>query len=82
MKLTARRVVLELLSAMGSVPSPVAAICEAGELLGISSASMRVAITRLRATGHLQSVGRGSYRIGPAAAPLMVALTMLFVRTR
>ncbi|HWB79367.1 MAG TPA: PaaX family transcriptional regulator C-terminal domain-containing protein [Nannocystaceae bacterium] len=71
MKLTARRVVLELLSAMGSVPSPVAGICEAGELLGISSASMRVAITRLRATDHLQSIGRGAYRIGPAAAPLM-----------
>jgi phenylacetic acid degradation operon negative regulatory protein len=71
MSLSARRVVLELLSAMGSVASPVAGICEAGELLGISAASVRVAITRLRASGHLESAGRGAYRIGPAAAPLM-----------
>ena len=71
MKLSARRMVLELLSAMGSLPSPVAGICEAGELLGISPASTRVAITRLRASGHLQAVGRGAYRIGVAAVPLM-----------
>ncbi len=72
MTLSARRVVLELLSAMGTLPSPVAGLVEACGLLGISAASTRVAITRLVATGHLEAVGRGAYRIGAAAAPLML----------
>lgn len=69
--LTTRHVVLEVLSAWpddGSVP--VRALVQAGQLFDMADNSVRVALTRLVADGHVESPERGRYRLGPAAAAI------------
>jgi phenylacetic acid degradation operon negative regulatory protein len=51
-------------------PIAVGALVEAAEILGIGENSLRVALTRLRASGHVESDERGLYRLGPAAEAL------------
>jgi phenylacetic acid degradation operon negative regulatory protein len=65
-----RSLVLDLISTLGGESMPVGALVAAGALFGIPENAMRVAITRLLATGALARDERGRYRLGPAAAPL------------
>jgi len=51
-------------------PIAVGALVEAAKILGIGENSLRVALTRLRASGHVESDERGLYRLGPAAEAL------------
>lgn len=46
---------------------PISALVAAAELFGIAGGSLRVAVTRLLASGRLARDGRGRYRLGPAA---------------
>lgn len=64
---SARKLLLRLLLAVGGDSLSAAAAMRAGALFGISTNSMRVALTRLQAGGHVGHVERGSYRLGRAA---------------
>lgn len=61
MGLTAKSIVLELLSAGAPKPGAVRALVEACALFGISENSTRVTLARLVADGTLEAVDRGTY---------------------
>src|SRR5512146_2805530 len=61
--MTAKRIVLELLSAAPDHESSSAALVACGELLGISENNVRVTLARLVAAGTLDTTGRGTYRL-------------------
>jgi phenylacetic acid degradation operon negative regulatory protein len=61
--MTAKRIVLELLSAAPDHESSSAAMVACGALLGISENSVRVTLARLVAAGTLEPTGRGTYRL-------------------
>ena len=65
-----RSLALDLISTLRGDSMPVGALVAAGELFGIPENGMRVAVTRLLATGELARDERGRYRLGPAALPL------------
>jgi len=70
MNVSAKAVVLEVLSAGGSIHRgtlPVRSLLQAASVFDIAENSVRVAIVRLRAEGLLESPGRGEYRLGPNA---------------
>jgi phenylacetic acid degradation operon negative regulatory protein len=60
--LSARSVVLSLLLGAHPPELPVSAIVDAGEMFGISDATLRVALTRMVANGDLERTD-GSYRL-------------------
>ena len=62
-----KSLILDLLSTVGRASAPVRALVEAGELFGIGQNRLRVALTRLRRDGLVESDARGRYRLGPAA---------------
>jgi phenylacetic acid degradation operon negative regulatory protein len=62
-KPTAKRVVLELLSAADTHELPAASLVGAGRLLGLSENNVRVALARLAAAGTLEATARGEYRL-------------------
>jgi phenylacetic acid degradation operon negative regulatory protein len=61
--MTAKRIVLELLSAAPDHESSSAALVACGELLEISENNVRVTLARLVAAGTLDTTGRGTYRL-------------------
>ena len=64
MRPTAKRVVLELLSAAPRPhEAPAAALVAAGALLGVGESSIRVTLARLVADGTVDLGGRGVYRL-------------------
>jgi len=67
-RISAKSLIVDLVS---TVPGPysvgVGALVGAGALFGLGENSMRVALARLRASGTLESAGRGLYRLSPAA---------------
>jgi hypothetical protein len=70
MKVSAKAVVLEVLSAGESIYQgtlPVSSHVQAATVFDIAENSVRVAIVRLRSEGLLESPGRGEYRLGPSA---------------
>jgi phenylacetic acid degradation operon negative regulatory protein len=70
MKVSAKAVVLEVLSAGESIYQetlPVRSLVQAATVFDIAENSVRVAIVRLRSEGLLESPGRGEYRLGPSA---------------
>ena len=72
MSLTARQVLLELVSAQANTEAeiPVRALIRAAEVFSIGASSTRVALLRLANEGNLTSTRRGWYRLGDAAAPI------------
>ena len=66
----ARPLLLRLLLAVEGGVLDAAAAIRAAALFGISANSLRVALTRLSASGRIEAVGRGSYRLGHAARAL------------
>jgi phenylacetic acid degradation operon negative regulatory protein len=75
MRLTAKRVVLELLTVAGGRAAPVAVLVDACALFGITENSTRVTLARLLATGTLEASARGSYRLGAGSEELTKQLT-------
>jgi phenylacetic acid degradation operon negative regulatory protein len=74
-KPTAKRIVLELLSASDGHEGASSALVRAGKLLGVAENSVRVTLTRLVADGTLELTGRGAYRLGDATAALTRQVT-------
>src|SRR5699024_9530492 len=66
-ELTARRLLLELVTARPRHSFSIAALCRAGEIVGFSAPSIRMAVTRLSEEGTLERDGRGSYTLHPQA---------------
>lgn len=75
MKPTAKRIVLELLTAADSHQGSVANLVAAGEVLGIDEGNTRVALARLVAAGTLELAGRGEYRLGATTRALTEQVT-------
>lgn len=75
MRLTAKRFVLELLTATDSHQGSVANLVAAGDILGVDAGSVRVALARLVAAGTLELAGRGEYRLGAATRALTAQVT-------
>ncbi|HTJ47659.1 MAG TPA: PaaX family transcriptional regulator C-terminal domain-containing protein [Kofleriaceae bacterium] len=75
MKLTAKRVVLQMLSAVGDQPAPASSLVRACAILGISENNTRVTLARLLADGTLEASARGEYRLGGATEALTREVT-------
>lgn len=75
MRPTAKRVVLELLTAADSHAGSAANLVSAGAVLGVDEGNIRVALARLVAAGTLEPAGRGEYRLGAATRALTAQLT-------
>lgn len=65
--LSAKTLVMGLLSASREGALPVRVMNKGAEIFGISSNSLRVALTRLVAKGALTTIGRGEYGLSEAA---------------
>jgi len=74
-KPTAKRIILELLSATDGHEAASSSLVGAGKLLGVAENSVRVTLTRLVADGTLELTGRGSYQLGRSAAALTRQVT-------
>jgi phenylacetic acid degradation operon negative regulatory protein len=74
-KPTAKRIVLELLSATDGHEAASATLVRAAALLGVADNAVRVTLTRLVASGILEVTGRGLYRLGSATAALTRQVT-------
>lgn len=70
MRLTAKSVVLDLLSAAGDRDTTARELIAASRLFEIKENSVRVALARLSADGTIDATSRGAYRIGSGAAPI------------
>ena len=75
MRLAAKSVILELLSAAGSRPGPARLLVAACSLFGISENSTRVTLARLLADGTLETTARGTYRLGAGTQELTRQVT-------
>src|SRR5262245_30717608 len=75
MKLTAKRAVMELLTAADSHHGTVASLVAACDVLGIDEGNVRVTLARLVAAGTLELAGRGEYRLGAATRALTEQVT-------
>jgi phenylacetic acid degradation operon negative regulatory protein len=74
-KATAKRIILELMSATVGHDAPAAMLIAAGKLLGVEENSVRVTLTRLVAAGTLEPTGRGRYRLGKPTQALTRQVT-------
>jgi phenylacetic acid degradation operon negative regulatory protein len=64
---TSKSLILDLLSTLGGRSMPVRALVDAAALFAIEENSLRVALTRLLATGTVERDERGEYRLGKRA---------------
>ncbi len=69
-----RRLILNLLLGGGEALTAHEAVASCA-LFGVMQNNARVALARLQAAGLIESVGRSSYRLGAAAAPLAADVT-------
>jgi len=74
-RLNAKRVVLELLSAIGDTPAPASALVQACAIFGITENSTRVTLARLLGAGTIEATGRGEYRLGAGTEALTREVT-------
>ncbi|MFN7164385.1 MAG: hypothetical protein ACK4P2_06150 [Hyphomonas sp.] len=65
--ISARALVLSLMSGTQAGPQTIARLIHAGALFGIEAATLRVAVARLIKDGLLESPDRGVYQPGPKA---------------
>ena len=70
MPVSARHLILNLLMAVEGGTLSAREVVAACNALRIQGNNARVALTRLNASGMLITTGRGTYRLGPQAAPL------------
>jgi phenylacetic acid degradation operon negative regulatory protein len=74
-KPTAKRIVLELLSASDDHEATAASLVSAAQLLGVAENNLRVTLTRLVAAGTLEVESRGVYRLGRATQAMTRQVT-------
>ncbi|MGB7404933.1 MAG: hypothetical protein WA906_04535 [Pacificimonas sp.] len=72
--LTAKTLILSLLSASTATTHTAESLVRAGDLFGIEPTAIRVALTRMTKTGLLTSETRGVYGPGPKTAALTTKL--------
>jgi phenylacetic acid degradation operon negative regulatory protein len=72
---TAKRIILELLSATETHEASSSGLVDAAKLLGVAENSVRVTLTRLVAAGTLELTGRGQYRLGKATRAITRQVT-------
>jgi phenylacetic acid degradation operon negative regulatory protein len=72
---TAKALIQTLLLAAEGEAYPSRQLVAAGALYGVSENNIRVALVRLQAEGLAEAAGRGSYRLGQAAASLGRAIS-------
>jgi phenylacetic acid degradation operon negative regulatory protein len=70
MSLNPKNLILQLLLAADGAPLSTKEATAACAVFGMRENSVRVALVRLSAAGMVQAAGRGSYALGPQAAPL------------
>ncbi len=70
MPLQPKSLILKLLLAADGAPLSTKEATAACAVFGMSENSVRVALVRLSAAGMVEAAGRGSYALGPQAAPL------------
>lgn len=70
MRPTAKRIILELLTASSPHEGAAAQLVAASAVLGVDENSTRVALARLVAAGTLEMTGRGIYRLGATTRAL------------
>jgi phenylacetic acid degradation operon negative regulatory protein len=75
MRIPAKRLVLELLTAADSHQGSVASLVAAGDILGVDAGSIRVALARLTAAGTLEVAARGEYRLAATTRALTKQVT-------
>jgi phenylacetic acid degradation operon negative regulatory protein len=75
MRPTAKRLVMELLTAAPDHQGSVANLVAAGDILGVDANSVRVALARLVAAGTLELAGRGAYRLAATTRALTEQVT-------
>jgi phenylacetic acid degradation operon negative regulatory protein len=63
--LTARRLVLNMITSRPTKTFSIATLCRGGAMVGISDANVRMATMRLAKEGVLQRAARGTYRFQP-----------------
>jgi phenylacetic acid degradation operon negative regulatory protein len=74
-KPTAKRIILELLSAADDHECGAASLVAAGKLLGVTENNVRVALTRLVADGTVELGSRGVYQLGRKSLALTRQVT-------
>ena len=72
---SARTLVLSLMSVRGRRTQALTYLTRAGALFGIEPTAIRMAVTRLVKDGLLQSVDRGTYATGEKAAALTAEIS-------
>lgn len=70
MKVSPKKLILDLVLAAGDQPMTARDAILAGALFNISENSLRVTLARLSAAGLIEVAERGTYRLGPAAVDL------------
>ncbi|MFN0246857.1 MAG: PaaX family transcriptional regulator C-terminal domain-containing protein [Kofleriaceae bacterium] len=75
MRVTAKRFVLELLTAADTHQGSVANLVAGADILGVDAGSVRVALARLTAAGTLELAGRGEYRLAATTRALTRQVT-------
>ncbi len=75
MKITPRKLILDMLLASDDLPLSAREAVAACELFGIGATNVRVALTRLLNEGLIKTVERGVYRLGPNAVELAGEIT-------
>lgn len=70
MELTARRLILDLLTTVRVGAMPVRALVEAAELFGFAANNVRVSLSKLTSDGRVTRDERGRYRLAPVEAAL------------
>jgi phenylacetic acid degradation operon negative regulatory protein len=74
-KPTAKRIVLELLSATDGHAAASSSLVDAARFLGVGENNVRVTLTRLVAAGTLEVTGRGLYQLGRATEAMTKQVT-------
>jgi phenylacetic acid degradation operon negative regulatory protein len=72
---TAKRILLQLLSAAAPAEAPASVLVQAAALFDVSETNVRVTLARLVAAGTLELTGRGMYRLGEEAQALTRQVT-------
>ncbi|WP_379553859.1 hypothetical protein [Qipengyuania sp. DGS5-3] len=73
--MSAKKLVLSLLSVTDNELQSAANLVAAGALFDIESTAMRMAVTRLTKDGTLEAIDRGIYAIGPAGRAMQLQVT-------
>ena len=73
--MSAKKVIMSLLSAHRGESMSVRELIEAAELLSVAESNVRVTLARLKQEGLVEATSRGHYRLGEAAQPIQAVIS-------